>query len=54
MLIFVKMQNWIKWQTDSCSSVQNNQNPANKTGGCDNHSDGQLIKAGTGTLQDPQ
>ena len=25
MLIFVKMQNWIKWQTDTCSSVQNNQ-----------------------------
>ena len=23
MPIFVKMQNWIKWQTDSCSSVQN-------------------------------
>ena len=25
MLIFVKMQNWIKWQTDTCFSVQNTQ-----------------------------
>ena len=28
MLIFVKMQNWIKWQTDTCSSVQNVQKTA--------------------------
>lgn len=36
MLNFVKMQNWRKWQTDSCPSVQNAQKTALLVGENDN------------------